>query len=131
MSIESQLRAIAAQSVIKAEKVIRLTVNDIANNTIIATPVLDGLLINNWLSGYSYSTSTHDIRDKSGSESQGSLTQSLSAYSIGKTFYFTNSLPYADAIENHGHSHRTPDGMLKKSIAQFDTIAQGYINQVK
>ena len=130
MSIESQLRAIAAQSVVKAEKVIRLTVNDIANNTIIATPVLDGLLINNWLSGYSYSTATTDIKDKSGGESQGSLTQALSAYSIGKTFYFTNSQPHAEPNEN-GHSQQAPNGMLKKSIAQFDTIAQGYINQVK
>ena len=128
MSIESQLRAIAAQSVVKAEKVIRLTVNDIGNNMIIGSPVDSGLFRNNWLSGYSYDTST---RSGTGDESQGNLTEAISAYSIGKTFYFTNSLPYAQKLEDGHSTGQAPLGVVKKNVAQFDTIAQGYINMVK
>ena len=128
MSIESQLRALASQSVIKAEKVIRLTINDIGNNMIIGSPVDSGLFRNNWLSGYSYDTST---RSGTGDESQGNLTESISAFTIGKTFYFTNSLPYAQKLEDGHSTGQAPFGVVKKNVAQFDTIAQGYINMVK
>ena len=129
-SIEAQLKAIAKKSMVKAEQVVRLTVNDTMNNIVIGSPVRDGLFINNWLAGYSYDQSTHKTKDKSGSKSYGSITQALNSYDLGKTFYFTNSLPYAKRLED-GHSAQAGQGMVKINVAKFDAIAQMYINQLK
>ena len=129
-SVQAQLKAIANKSMVKAEQVVRLTVNDTVNNIIIGSPVRDGLFMNNWLSGYSYNTSTNDSPDHSASASYGSFSQAMSAYDLGKTFYFTNSLPYAKKLED-GHSEQAPVGMVKINTARFNAIAQSYINQLK
>lgn len=129
-SVEAQLKAIAKKSMVKADAVVRLTINDIANNIIIGSPVRDGLFINNWLSGYSYDTSTHKSQDKSGSRATGQLTRFIGDLDIGKTFYFMNSLPYAERLEN-GWSEQAATGMVKINAAKFNTIAQVYINQYK
>lgn len=130
-SIEAQLKKIAKKSMVKADAVVRLTINDIANNIIIGSPVLDGLFINNWLSGYSYDRTTHDTKDKSGSKSTGELTQAIASFDNAKTFYFMNSLPYAKRLEDGHSQENAPFGMVKINAAKFNTIAQVYVNQYK
>ena len=73
-----------------------------------------GRFKNNWYVGLdSQPTETHDTPDASG---QGSNTRGLAVlevFRVGQvnSIYFTNNLPYAQALEN-GHSNQAPGGMV-------------------
>ncbi|EHN8864210.1 hypothetical protein I4B32_000959 [Enterobacter hormaechei] len=73
-----------------------------------------GRFKNNWYVGLdSQPTATNDTPDASG---QGSNTRGLAVlevFRVGQvnSIYFTNNLPYAQALEN-GHSNQAPGGMV-------------------
>lgn len=73
-----------------------------------------GRFKNNWYVGLdSKPTETNDTPDASG---QGSNTRGLAVlevFRVGQvnSIYFTNNLPYAQALEN-GHSNQAPGGMV-------------------
>ncbi|HCK7131167.1 TPA: hypothetical protein N0X16_004056 [Enterobacter hormaechei] len=73
-----------------------------------------GRFKNNWYVGLdSQPTETNDTLDASG---QGSNTRGLAVlevFRVGQvnSIYFTNNLPYAQALEN-GHSNQAPGGMV-------------------
>lgn len=73
-----------------------------------------GRFKNNWYVGLdSQPTETNDTPDASG---QGSNTRGLAVlevFRVGQvnSIYFTNNLPYAQALEN-GHSNQAPGGMV-------------------
>ena len=73
-----------------------------------------GRFKNNWYVGLdSQPTETNDTPDASG---QGSNTRGLAVlevFRVGQvnSIYFTNNLPYAQALEN-GHSNQAPRGMV-------------------
>ena len=129
-SIASQLKAIQAKSMMKAEAVYRESMFEVSTRIIFRSPVRDGLFINNWLSSYEYDKSTHDIKDKSGAKSSGALIKKQSGLTLDHSFYFMNSLPYAERLEN-GWSQQAADGMVKRSLAEFDSIVQETINKYK
>lgn len=73
-----------------------------------------GRFKNNWYVGFdSQPTETNDTPDTSG---QGSNSRGLAVLEVFRvwqvsTIYFTNNLPYAQALEN-GHSNQAPGGMV-------------------
>lgn len=73
-----------------------------------------GRFKNNWYVGLdSQPTETNDTPDASG---QGSNTRGLAVLEVIRvgqvnSIYFTNNLPYAQALEN-GHSNQAPGGMV-------------------
>ena len=129
-SIASQLKAIQKKSMMKAEAVYRESMFEVATRIIFRSPKDTGLFINNWLSAYEYDKSTHNVEDESGSKSFGTLTKKQSGLTLDRSFYFMNSLPYAERLEN-GWSQQAADGMVKRSLAEFDSIAQEVINKYK
>ena len=114
----------------KAEAVYRESMFEIATRIIFRSPKDTGLFINNWLSSYEYDKSTHNIEDESGSKSFGTLTKKYSGLTLDRSFYFMNSLPYAERLED-GWSQQAADGMVKRSLAEFDSIVQETINKYK
>jgi len=73
-----------------------------------------GRFKNNWYVGFdSQPTESNDTPDASG---QGSNTRGLAMLEVFRvghvsSIYFTNNLPYAQALEN-GHSSQAPGGMV-------------------
>lgn len=128
-SVAAQLKAIQQKSMVKAEAVFRETMFEIGADIIFNSPVRDGLFKSNWLSGYAYDTSTTETINMAAAEAQ--LRQAVDGLTTDKQFYFTNSLPYADRLENGHWSQQAPNGMVKIALAQFDTIAQEKINKYK
>ncbi len=128
-SIGAQLKAIQKKSLATAEKVVKETYFDIANDIIIATPQDQGLLIANWLGAYDAIDST---LMPIGNDASGRVKIEIDKLDITqeRTLYMTNSLPYAQRIEN-GWSQKRPEGMVKVSVAKFDSIAQQKINKYK
>ncbi len=130
-NIHAQLKAIAAKSMVKAEKVIKETYFDVMNEGIIGTPVLDGLLISSYNAGFEVDTS-YPNEPRGLHYSTDRLTIALENDRVlSETFYMTNSQPYAFRIEYEGHSANAPQGMIRKAAANFNTIAAMNINKYK
>ncbi|EOE7046546.1 hypothetical protein P3S38_20050 [Enterobacter hormaechei] len=73
-----------------------------------------GRFKNNWYVGLdSQPTATNDTPDASGQGSNSRGLAVLEVFRVGQvnSIYFTNNLPYAQALEN-GHSNQAPGGMV-------------------
>ena len=73
-----------------------------------------GRFKNNWYVGLdSQPTETNDIPDASGQGSNSRGLAVLEVFRVGQvnSIYFTNNLPYAQALEN-GHPNQAPGGMV-------------------
>jgi len=127
-SIQQQLAEIAKQSEVKASQVVRASVMEVANRTVLRTPVDDGILIANWLAGVNAADeSTTDTPDKSGAATIGKISAKINGYQLGDSLFVTNSMPYAYRIEYLGWSERQKGGMMRISVAEFDVIAERMI----
>lgn len=127
-SISAQLNAIKKKSMAKAEAVYRESMLEVANRIIFRSPVDTGLFRANWNSDYVFDRSTTE--NTNGDESGGKLVFKVDGLTLNKKFYFSNSLHYAEKLED-GHSAQAANGMVKISAAEFDGIAQGIINKYK
>jgi hypothetical protein len=127
-SIQQQLAEITKQSEVKASQVVRASVLEVANRTVLRTPVDNGLLRANWLAGInSADESTTQSPDKGGAAATGKISAKIGGYKVGDTLYVTNSLPYAERIEYQDWSEQAPAGMMRISVAEFDVIAEQMI----
>lgn len=73
-----------------------------------------GRFKNNWYVGFdSQPTQSNDTPDASGQGSNSRGLAVLEVFRVGQvsSIYFTNNLPYAQALEN-GHSNQAPAGMV-------------------
>jgi len=73
-----------------------------------------GRFKNNWYVGFdSQPTQSNDTPDASGQGSNSRGMAVLEVFRVGQvsSIYFTNNLPYAQALEN-GHSSQAPGGMV-------------------
>ncbi|TKU41551.1 hypothetical protein FDW94_17950 [Citrobacter sp. wls757] len=73
-----------------------------------------GRFKNNWYVGFdSQPTQSNDTPDASGQGSNSRGLAVLEVFRVGQvsSVYFTNNLPYAQALEN-GHSNQAPGGMV-------------------
>lgn len=92
-----------------------------------------GRFKNNWYVGLdSQPTETNDTPDASG---QGSNTRGLAVlevFRVGQvsTIYFTNNLPYAQALEN-GHSNQAPGGMVGLTALDAAQYFREAMNEVR
>lgn len=99
------------------EKVVRGTLLSLSSAIIKDTPVDTGRLRSNWIPSINAPKST-----EAGTTSEAAVIGEISAVvanlKLGDTFYLTNNLPYAVAIE-YGHSKRFPEGMLRRNVAKY------------
>lgn len=75
---------------------------------------IGGRFKNNWYVGFdSQPTESNDTPDASGQGSNSRGLAMLEVFRVGhvSSIYFTNNLPYAQALEN-GHSSQAPGGMV-------------------
>lgn len=120
MNVQQQLAVIAQRSAEKAEKVVRSSIFEVGNRIVTRSPVDTGLFRASWLTGI----------DGLENKGAGAISQNAQNFSIGQTLYFTNSLPYAEKLE-YGSSQQAPSGMVRISAAEFDSIAEQVIMQLR
>lgn len=126
-SIQAQLKAIAAKSMVKAEKVAKESYFDTMNIAVIKSPVDKGLFRSNWNASYqSIDLSLKPI----GNNSSIALQGVLSVFDFDRELLFTESLPYAKKLED-GNSAQAPVGMVKVAASSFQSIAQSKINKYR
>ncbi|WQI92401.1 hypothetical protein R5O97_06020 [Citrobacter freundii] len=92
-----------------------------------------GRFKNNWYVGLdSQPTETNDIPDASGQGSNSRGLAVLEVFRVGQvsTIYFTNNLPYAQALEN-GHSNQAPGGMVGLTVLDAAQYFREAMNEVR
>ena len=92
-----------------------------------------GRFKNNWYVGLdSQPTETNDIPDASGQGSNSRGLAVLEVFRVGQvnSIYFTNNLPYAQALEN-GHSNQAPGGMVGLTALDAAQYFREAMNEVR
>lgn len=92
-----------------------------------------GRFKNNWYVGFdSQPTETSDTPDASGQGSNSRGLAVLEVFRVGQvsTIYFTNNLPYAQALEN-GHSNQAPGGMVGLTALDAAQYFREAMNEVR
>jgi hypothetical protein len=100
------------------EKTVRGTLLSLSSAIIKDTPVDTGRLRSNWMPSIGSPDSTQGTAT-SEADTISKVASTTTGLKMGDTFYLTNNLPYAAAIE-YGHSKRFPEGMLRKNVAKYD-----------
>ena len=110
-----------------AEKVMRATMLTLHATTSRDTPVDSGRLRANW-----QVTLDQPAFHQVGGSTQPNPGPALNSYTIDKTMYLTNNLPYAEVIEN-GAFNRIPNFMLKRALAGIKSslVRQSAIHRIK
>ena len=123
MSLASDLRRFAQKSNQKMETVIKSSLIRVGSSIVVKSPVDTGRFKNNWLSAYgTINTTVTQAVDPSGSAAIGRLTEKAAGVKVGEVFYFTNSLPYAERLEYEGWSEQAKAGMVRVSVASWESI---------
>lgn len=103
----------------KADLVVKKAAMDIAAQLVNRSPVDTGRFRANWRVGMGApNTATSTATDRAGSSTIGAMTQAINNYTTGQTIWLTNSLPYAQRLEN-GWSKQAPRGMVRLTILSW------------
>ena len=124
------LNKYGAKTMKQISMVFRKTGIDITSRIIFRTPVLSGLLKNNWFCSFgSPSDATTNHTGKQGTAALARATTVINSWDIDseQSLFITNNLPYAEAIEN-GHSRvKAPAGMVKVVMVEVGGIVEGAV----
>jgi hypothetical protein len=136
MSLTADLQKIAQRNKAKMVKVAQNSLMRIGGSIVAKSPVDSGRFKNNWMSAYGapdVSTTNSFAKTELG-EGRGAVVGRLKAkldlLDTGQYFYFTNSLPYAERLE-YGWSQQAPSGMVRLSVASWQSIVEDEIRKAK
>ena len=115
LDLSKQIEAAKA----KTELVAKKTMIELFNRVIQKSPVDTGRFRANW--NYSLGSpylSTSEATDPGGSIASARATSTVVSYTLnGQSVFLTNSLPYAERLEN-GWSGQAPNGMVRLSVME-------------
>lgn len=129
MSLGADLRKIAKKRKQSVQQVYSSVMFDMANQIITMSPKDTGAFQANWLAALNVGDYSYDKSQTNVSAVDGRLTATLASLTTNTDFYFTNSMPYAEQLEN-GYSDQAPVGMVKVTINDFSSIVTQRVNQV-
>lgn len=136
MSLSSDLAKISARNKQKLLKVAQNSLMRVGGSVVAKSPVDSGRFKNNWVAAYGAAdttTTNNNAKTAFGVEGGvviGRLKAKLNGLDVGQVFYFTNSLPYAERLE-YGWSEQAPGGMVRLSVANWQTIVAQEVARVK
>lgn len=132
MGFAADLRKLCEAAGDKAELVVRKAALDLGGQMVERSPVDSGRFKSNWMTGIgaTLDASTTDTTDKSGTPSLGRMQQKLASWKPGQTIWITNSLPYAQRLEN-GWSQQAPAGMVRLAVQNLEQAVAKAAREVK
>ena len=144
MSLSSDLKKIAQRRKGHLKLIVERSLGQVGNSIIMNSAVKEGTFRGNWNSSIGGVDKTIDenAKDKSGQVSIGKLHTELTSLDVGKSFYFTNSLPYGEVLEyggyspgpmvtDEGYSKKSPDGMVGISVQLFTSIVEKEVRKLR
>lgn len=141
MSFGLDLRAFQTKTSAKARAVVKKVVMDVGAALVMKSPVgnptlwlnpsaapagyVGGRFRANWQYGYgSPDRSTSAKIDKTGGPTISAIIGEVNGHDAAGVHYITNSLPYAQRIEE-GHSQRqAPSGVVRLTVMEFQPIVE-------
>lgn len=130
MTFANDLRRFANLTNQKMETVVKSSLVRIGTSIVVKSPVDTGRFRSNWLAAYGTADTTVNMSvDQSGQGVLNRLKMSVNGLNFREYFYFTNSLPYAKGLE-YGDSAQAPSGMVRVSVAAWESILADEIRKV-
>jgi len=123
----------------RAERVVKSSVLELSKRVVMESPVDTGRFRANWNVAIGSPDLTIEEVDFSGSDAeQKSADHAFDQIEravtngefVGNAAYITNNLPYGPALE-YGHSQKSPDGMVRISVANWPAIVKGAVKEAK
>lgn len=126
-----QLARLARKVQTDIETVTRKAALDMAGSMVQRSPVDTGRFRGNWqYGGDTLNAATDANADVAGAGALGRILSCLSGWRPGQAIYITNSLPYAHRLE-YGWSKQAPGGMVRVTVAEYQTYISKAIASVK
>ena len=118
MSFSSQISLFVKQGKKAPKKTRDAVMLKLFRRVIFDTPVDVGRLIGNWNTNIGAADLSTDSLPSEGAEPLAKANAKIKQAEMTQDIYFTNNLPYAEAIEN-GHGGRPAGVMVQKNVLLF------------
>lgn len=128
MGFASDLGKLCAKAGDKAEQVVRKTAIELQGGMIERSPVDTGRFKSNWQVGVG--AINRATGDAPGSDAKGRTGLAIATWKPGQTIYLTNSLPYANRLEN-GYSKQSPAGMVRLTVQEYGEYLKKAARSIK
>lgn len=128
------------------EAVVVKTTTDIASRIVERSPVgnpdnwvnplpkgyVGGRFRANWQIGLGApATGELDLVDADGGPTKTRLAAEIERIGAGSVVHITNNLPYGPPLEYLGHSSQAPHGMVRITVAEFQSMIDAALREVK
>lgn len=125
------LRKFAKKAGDNAEKVVRAVALDVTYSVVDMSPVDTGRFKNNWnVNVSSIDRMTRDTTDASGAASKARADSALISFTIGQNIYISNSLPYAQRLEDGYSKIQAPSGMVKVTLTKYQSFIKNAVRKL-
>lgn len=136
MTFALDLKKFADKTDARVNAIVRKIVIDVGTSVVLKSPVGDanywkspapagyvgGRFRGNWQYGLgAINPATSEKTDASGQSTISAIVGKVDETPAGQVHYITNSLPYADRLEN-GWSRQAPNGMVNLTALEFQPI---------
>ena len=128
MGFAADLNRLCAKAGDKAEQVVRKTAIELQGGMIERSPVDTGRFKSNWQAGVG--AINRATGDAPGSDAKGRTALAIATWKPGQTIYLTNSLPYANRLEN-GYSKQSPAGMVRLTVQEYGEYLKKAARSIK
>lgn len=119
MSFSLDLKKLAEKAGDNADLVVRKVAIDVFSSVQEKSPVNLGRFVNNWQLGVgAVDSNISNPDDKSGAVALANAKAKLAGFKSGKSIFISNSLAYAQRLEN-GYSGQAPQGMARLTVIEF------------
>lgn len=141
-----RIREFAEKAKDNMETVVVKTTTDIASRIVERSPVgnpdnwispppkgyVGGRFRANWQIGLDAPAAGElDLIDADGEPTKKRLAAEIERIGAGHVVHITNNLPYGPRLEYEGHSSQAPQGMVRITVAEFQSIVDQAAKEVK
>lgn len=119
MSFSLNLKKLAEKAGANADLVVKKIAVDVLSSVVNKSPVDTGRFRGNWqLSIGNVDSNINSADHKTGAGAIAKGSAELAGFKSGKTIFISNSLAYAQRLEN-GYSMQAPQGMVRLTVIEF------------
>ena len=133
-NLSSKIAEFRKLALARQQEVVEKSLIRTGQSVIVESPVDSGRFAANWMYAFGdYDPSTTSGEFSGEGEKQGSInkmTNKIESIQLGSTFFMTNSLPYADRLENKSWSAKG-ELMVSRAVMNFTAVLYDEIGKVK
>lgn len=133
-NLSSKIAEFRKLALARQQEVVEKSLIRTGESVVVESPVTSGRFAANWMYAFGdYNPDTIDGEFNKEAERQGSInkmTAKIGNLQLGATFFMTNSLPYADRLENKSWSAKG-EKMVARAVMNFTAVLYDEIGKVR